>query len=562
MAPLIDRLRRLSTTAPGREQGAFNDWLKQDDTVSFLTEDTREDEIVIYASLDHVFLQTVVAPSKKEGEPLDMDDLQKWELTHDRWSMNYSYGEPVVWLEPPFKSETSETLRGCEPLIFSRSFAGSETDKNYYELLQKFMHIFDLHYVPHKKAYCDLDENGDVRTVVRIVTIPAFGSSRGGTVIVALRRVLDEYLLINGAVAVRAFDFTRFGKGFHGWGKNRIETKRTDAEFGYTLTIEPGVGSYLRGVQVVRPLESMAQFHYRLTHAQEAKRYESFIAYDWKNGVVEEISCAPGATANYFTKSDLPFEITPAFFRPEVLQRYKSDPKKYTLDERSISCRGTWSLQTYDINEAGQVHTYLVYLRCLPHSEQLYWKSFNVRPKGSIAKRAFVTDFKGEFYVEYRSLQSVLAFVRKLTESSVPWWKLKAEDLPSKVHYPATEATEEWANEIMALDKLLIEGFETAWLKARALELKQEVRPQEASLVLTERCLRGLGFEEEHAKSIVAPLRELHHLRSKLRGHVAGSDAEALRQAALDEHETYRNHFEDLCSRCDSAMRDIAEAFG
>ena len=93
-----------------------------------------------------------------------------------------------------------------------------------------------------------------------------------------------------------------------------------------------------------------------LRTAHEAKQYESFIAYDLKNGVVEEISCAPGATANYFTKSDLPFEITPAFFRPEVLQRYKSDPTKYTLEERSISCRGTWSLQTYDINEAGQVH--------------------------------------------------------------------------------------------------------------------------------------------------------------------------------------------------------------
>jgi hypothetical protein len=559
MAPLVDRLRRLST-APGREQGAFDDWLKQDDTVSFLTENAGEDEIVIYASLDHVILKTVIVPSN-EGEPLDMDELQKWELTRDKWSMNYVYDEPHVWLDPPFDSEVSATLRASEPLFFLRSFEGFEPDKHYYELSQKFAHIFDLHYVPHKRAYCDLDENGDVRSVVRIINIPAWGSLRAGTVIVALRRVLDEYLLISGAVAMRAFDFTRYGKGFPGWGNNRSETKRTDTEFGYTLTIQRGVGSYMRGVQIVRPLESGAQFHYRLTHAHEAKQYESFIAYDLKNGVVEEISCAPGATANYFTKSDLPFEITPAFFRPEVLKRYKSDPTKYTFGERSISCRGTWSLQTYDINEAGQVHTYLVHLRRLPHSEQLYWKSFNVRPNGSISKRAFVTDFKGEFHVDYNSLQSVLAFVRKLTESGVAWWKLRADDLPSKVHYPVTEATDEWANEIMALDKLLVEGFETAWLKARALQLKQEVKPQEASLVLTERCLQGLGFEEEHAKSIVAPLRTLHHLRSKLRGHVAGSEAEALRQAALDEHETYRNHFEDLCSRCDRAMRDIAEAF-
>jgi hypothetical protein len=76
MASLIDRLRRLST-GPGRKDGAFDDWLKQDDTPSFLTDDAREDEIVVYAGLDHVYLQTVVVPSK-ELEPPDMDDLQKW----------------------------------------------------------------------------------------------------------------------------------------------------------------------------------------------------------------------------------------------------------------------------------------------------------------------------------------------------------------------------------------------------------------------------------------------------------------------------------------------------
>jgi hypothetical protein len=560
MASLIDRLRRLST-CPGRKDGAFDDWLKQDDTPSFLTDDAREDEIVIYAGLDHVYLQTVVVPSK-ELEPPDMDDLQKWELMHDSWSMNYGNNEPAIWLEPPFKYESSKTLRTGEKLIFSRSFEGFETDKHYYELLQKFAHVFDLHYVPHKKAFCRLDENGDVESVVRIINLPESGSSRAGTVIVASRCVLDEYLLISDAFAVRAFDFTRYDKyGFPGWGANRNETKREDAEFGYRLTVQPGVGSYMRGVQIVRPLESMAQFHYRLTHADETRQYESFIAVDWKNSVIKEISCAPGATANYFTKSDLPYEVTPAFFRPEVLQRYKSDPKKYTLGERSISCGGSWSLQTYDINEEGQVHTYLVYLRCLPYSEQLYWKAFNEPPKGTISKRAFTTDFMGEFHLDYNALQSVLAFIRKLTESGVAWWKLKADDLPSKVHYPATEASEEWGNEIMALDKVLVEGFEAGWLKAKASDLKQKTLTSDGSLALTETCLRGLGFDDEQAKSTVAPLRTLHHLRTKLKGHVAGSEANALRQEALAEHGTYRNHFEDLCSRCDAAMKRIAEAF-
>ena len=152
--------------------------------------------------------------------------------------------------------------------------------------------------------------------------------------------------------------------------------------------------------------------------------------------------------------------------------------------------------------------------------------------------------------------------VSRLSTSAAPWWNLKASDLPSRVHYPVTDLSEEWANEIMALDKLLVEGFETGWLKTKASELDTTALPTDGSLVLTQWCLRGLGFDEQRAKNIVAPLRELHNLRSKLKGHVAGTGAEELRQRALDLHGTYRKHFQDLCSRADTAMRELASAFG
>jgi hypothetical protein len=322
------------------------------------------------------------------------------------------------------------------------------------------------------------------------------------------------------------------------------------------------LGSYLRGVQLVRPLETKSQFHYRLTRRHEEKKYESFITWDWKNKVTTDVSSAPGATANYFTKSDLPFETSPVFFRPDVLQRYKSDPNKYTLRERSIDCRGGWGLKTFDINEEGQVHTYIVYLRDLPHSEQLYWKAFNEPPKAAISKRAMATDFEGAFHLDYNPLQSIFTLTNRLSSLAAPWWSLKAPHLQSRVHYPVTDSSEEWANEIMALDKLLVEGFEKGWLKTKASELRQPTLPNDGSLVLTQWCLRGLGFDEQRAKETVAPLRELHNLRSKLKGHVAGSDAEGLRQAALELHGTYRKHFQDLCSRADAAMREIASAFG
>lgn len=119
-----------------------------------------------------------------------------------------------------------------------------------------------------------------------------------------------------------------------------------------------------------------------------------------------------------------------------MLLKYKNDFEKYHLEDRSISCRNAWSLETYDINEAGQVHTYLIYLQRLPYEEQLYWKSFNEEPRGSISKRALTTDFKGDWYTAYDPLASLKEFVQQLDHLQGPWWTLRSEQLLVRAHYP------------------------------------------------------------------------------------------------------------------------------
>src|SRR5205823_5609716 len=133
---------------------------------------------------------------------------------------------------------------------------------------------------------------------------------------------------------------------------------------------------------------------------QSKKKYETFKILDWKNKTMVECSASPDSISNYFTKSDKPFETSPAFFRADVLHKYKADPEKYTVEQRSITCRNSWYLKTYDINEEGQVHTYICYLADLPYSEQQYWKLFNEWPKGPISARAYQTDFEGDFSTE------------------------------------------------------------------------------------------------------------------------------------------------------------------
>jgi hypothetical protein len=78
-------------------------------------------------------------------------------------------------------------------------------------------------------------------------------------------------------------------------------------------------------------------------------------------------------------------------------------------------------------------------------------------------------------------------------------------------------------------------------------------------LVLAEECLAGWGQGPDKAKKIVSPLRTLHDLRSKLKGHAVGKSTQTqIRQQALNEHRSYKEHFRVLCKECDESLRNIA----
>jgi hypothetical protein len=214
-----------------------------------------------------------------------------------------------------------------------------------------------------------------------------------------------------------------------------------------------------------------------------------------------------------------------------------------------------------NVNEAGQVHTYIIYLSRLPYEEQLHWKAYNEAPKGPISKRAFTTDFQGSWDIEYDPLVSLKHELRELNRQQVLWWTLRSEELFDKVHYPATSSPDEWATEILQLDQLLVEGFEEKWLREKARSLGRTPDTNFRSLKLIEECLIALGFEDDHARKITASLHEAHSLRSKLKSHASGEEAIAIKKKELAEHGSYKNHFRSLCTDCDESIKAIIAAF-
>lgn len=284
------------------------------------------------------------------------------------------------------------------------------------------------------------------------------------------------------------------------------------------------------------------------------REYATFKIFDRKNDVNVETSCAPEYLSNYFQKSVLPWEVSPAFFRSEVLHRFKADPEKYNFDERSINCRNAWHLKTYDINEAGQVHTYIGYLADLPYEEQLYWKSFNEWPKGPISKRAHQTDIVGDWHQDYEPLSALKHAIYTLDSNPPHWWKKRGPLLTDAVQYPATDSVKEWADEILALDQFLVEGFLQTPLRKLAEGRGRTVDKNWGSLRVLQEVLASHGASEEAAKALVQPMQKLHALRTEIRGHATVEKKKAAEFKARSEFLTLRSHFQNLAAECEKAL--------
>jgi hypothetical protein len=384
------------------------EWLiAAEDSVVFLKENAQSEEILICATGPATLIHAVLAPLK-QVTPADQKDLMDvFVQTDESWAIQKSYGGGEghrVYLEAPLRS--GKSLSGGEKLVFRRSFDGVQKGESPVELSQKLVHALGLHFVPERNAYCRLDDLGDIENVIRVIRADLGPGRESLTAVTILAKDLSMYMTLADMALVYFFDFTRFkAEGFNGWGDHpRIDHKAPDLFYdGGSI----GNASYVHGRMIVRstiPLQQLIDEWKEASNPTRKKEYATFKIFDRKNNVKVETSCAPEFLSTYFQKSDLPWEISPAFFRPDILHRFKADPEKYSLDDRSISCRNAWYLKSFDINEAGQVHAYIGDLARLPIEEQRYWQSFNEWPKETISKRAHENDILGEFSSEYDPL--------------------------------------------------------------------------------------------------------------------------------------------------------------
>ena len=556
---LVQRIASLSTRP--EDPSKYANWIKAIGHLDLLRDNAGEDELIVFARDRRTFIHAVVV-DKDSLKNADRNSLLSWHgnpflpcasYEHDKRGNSKIYRDAMLW--------NHESLRDAKLLVFGRDLPDSE-DGRYYEVLQEYSHLSDIHMHPVHHTYCHFDELGDREDVVSI-THDKDGA--GLDLVTFKRRQLDEFLRASNSVLVRMFEFMLYP--LHDLSDWEPETKRVrdDAGLFYRRSLEAGKAGYYRGVQIIRPFPlpsgPLSQAGSGQLSPNESK-YVEFIAWDFWHKRVVVISTDPSATSTHFqaSKNNLPPALSPAFFRQEVLSRYKNDPDKYEIDEehRLIRCRGSWVLQSYDVNEAGQVHAYICDLRRLPYREQQYWASCNQKPKAGISERAVTNDFEGKFSNITTPLEDLLHIVRRWSEKDVHWWELREKGLDKNVHVPNNR--KEWAQSFVDLAKLVNEGFKgSVFYEILKKAGKESKRDKDKSILLMNNVLVCRGILDPGAR--LDGLFDAQTIRSKCGAHPRGNEAINLERNAEEEHGSFSAHFEHVCKKIVEELGIIERIF-
>ena len=557
---ILDRISAIAAVPDN--QDSYEDWIKGIFHLEFLEDNISDDEIVIFASANSIFVKTAVV-NKQSLSSTEKQALLDWDGGLDIAAASYSIGGPNNDVTVEFQSGIwgSSFLPDARPLVFARNFEGwSGSGQSYFEVLQEYSHITEIHWRPEEHAYCRFNRLGDLEHVVSVTSAEP-GQRPRSELATFKRHPLDQYLAASESALIRMFDFTMLDrKTFNGWNRGAEIVFPENQNLFYHQEYVAGHAGYVRGIQIVGPSRPKSELLASIVGRNNTSSYVEFISHDIRNNRIAGISTDPSATTNYIKAdtNNLPHEISPAFFRSEVLLRYTADQEKYTFEYRRLHCRGAWEIR-YDVNEADQVHVYIRDLRRLPLEEQLYWKSFNEPPKAGISERALEHDIKGEWTDITEPIEGVQAILRNWADDRVDWWRVTDENLISRDITPRTESRDDWARAFMHLSNRTVAGFQTKIIRSRLRDAKIEFEKTDQSLVLLEK-LRA-SQQDPHIPSSLEGLREVQAIRSKVAAHLGGSDAERLWHNARQQHRSYTAHFNHVCQIVTEELKIIEDLF-
>lgn len=362
----------------------------------------KESERILFidflASMNKKFIESgwITVSAECLHSALVSDEKLSDALSRYEWDLRKgSNGVCEIWSDGKW-SFCHDGIDVLEPFVLYRS-ANYDID-NYVELSQDFRVLLNMHdrYIsPTEHCFVVDNENGDWEKVAEI---------KEETIRIKLTS-LRKYLALRRMNLLLFFDEMRFSQqSFKELGLTPVMNqivKDDDYIYNYSSLVDCHAdgnksGGWIMGKCVLRYRE---KDYNRDSFDQDDKQYAEFI-YDYDDeGEPMSHSCKKETLSNYFVANgDNPLEMTPIFFKKEVLDKYYSNPNKYTVSDGAVGCEGSWSLYI-DNDHRNYVIVPLVYLGNLDYSEQLYWKGYNVSPERDMgfSKTAYKRWIEGNF---------------------------------------------------------------------------------------------------------------------------------------------------------------------
>lgn len=287
---------------------------------------------------------------------------------------------------------------------------------------------------------------------------------------------------------------------------------------------------------------------------EKNERYPEFVIGERPDGSLVRYTCDPNKLGTYFDKEPrAPHYLTPVFFKPAVLDKYRSSPH-FDVSERHISCGSQWRCEIDNV-DPDRVMVYLGDLgRDLPESERTHFLSFEMSPVDQrISDEVFKTDLLNMWVKDPSGPVSML--MRARMELDKAWRKRFGlalyrpfhradEGILEQIHIPSGNGESEFESVTMALTRALVDYIDESALKDA--DAKGSINKLEAFL-------SGNDIVID-----LKPLRDLQNLRSAGAAHGKGSKYDRLYGDVVTED--HREDAKRLIARLTTMLNELTEA--
>ncbi len=489
---------------------------------------------------------------------ISKEDIKKM-LDHTDWDLCWDQGMPgFITNYEDGKSITKyqSNSSNCEPLVRLRSFHGVKN--NYPEMAEEIILFHNLYNDRENNRYVSVDEGEEIEVI-------KYSDSE----IKIKRRFLLDFITAKQLDLMIFYDITILSNIENisdiNWLQFEADIKTENLRYNRGANeFDSSMGFNSFGYLMGKKLIACGAFNKLKQINLPIKEYQNFIINEDEAGNPTYFPSNPNKLRNNFVQNNLdsPHYLTPVFFKRDVLSKYYNNPSLYQVDDNHLSCCGVWSLRI-DNNHSEYIVVYLGDLgRDLPEKEQIYWKSYNVLPDGTISE----TYFKRSMLAEFTQPSSEdLIFKNKFITFQSRWlkkfkWNLFLPLLSNDEHNFQSlrvlmkNEQAEFDTQILSLCKVLVDSLNVEGIKKNINKFNDE---------------KGIGLfniflnENNHpdTQHIIGFLRNLYNVRSTGVGHRKGKSYKTAIERLEVKPSNFMSSFKNVLATTNQILDQLSNHF-